>query len=242
MSFAKYAALVKNLRGVVLGGLSDEGTWSSIQWLVKRFRYRNLGVTPSMAKRYRDRLGRYLNGNPFVELVPPVNPVAEFVEMLSSSTTMSVEVAELLAYASAYVSPAIVVGERYADELAKVAVDVVYVCKDMDVSLWRLHLRIADYTVLDFYGQCIDEVLKALSDQLGGGAEVLKSIASDRRSRIAKDKRRYWRIACSSGTRFLLYVDMVSVVLSHGLEGLLKPDHAACLAVVPVVVIPPGLR
>ncbi|MEM3763504.1 MAG: hypothetical protein QW721_03740 [Desulfurococcaceae archaeon] len=44
MSFSRYAAIVKNLRGVMLFNMDEEGVEASIHWLVKRFRYRNLGL------------------------------------------------------------------------------------------------------------------------------------------------------------------------------------------------------
>jgi hypothetical protein len=48
--FARYAAVVKNLRGVALFDLGEEGSWDSVEWLVRRFRYRDLGVTsPELA-------------------------------------------------------------------------------------------------------------------------------------------------------------------------------------------------
>ena len=43
--FARYAAVVKNLRGIALFDLGEEGSWDSVEWLVRRFRYRDLGVT-----------------------------------------------------------------------------------------------------------------------------------------------------------------------------------------------------
>jgi hypothetical protein len=45
--FSSYAAIVKNLRGVVLLDPDEEGAWTTMEWLVKRFRYRDLGVTPT---------------------------------------------------------------------------------------------------------------------------------------------------------------------------------------------------
>jgi len=46
VSFARYAAIVKNLRGVVLADLLEEAASRGLEWLTKRFRYRDLGVVP----------------------------------------------------------------------------------------------------------------------------------------------------------------------------------------------------
>lgn len=103
-SFARYAALVENLRGVVLADLSDEGVWSSIKWLIKRFKYRNLGLVPSIIGRFSDRLSKHLSGNPFVELAPPVEYVNSLVDPLSAVSDLGTEVSELLVYSSVYIS------------------------------------------------------------------------------------------------------------------------------------------
>jgi hypothetical protein len=243
MSFARYAALVKNLRGVVLANLDGVGVWDSIRWMVKRFRYRDLGLTPSMIKKYRDRLAQYLNGNPFVELTPPINAVEHLVEVLSNVVEVGVEVLELLIYASTYISPAIVIGFDYLEDVKKLAVDTVNICRDLDLNSWKLHLRIADYTILDFYRECVDEVLSILrSSKPEERVKMLKNVIDDRKNRISRDKKRYWRIACSNSKPFLLYIDMVNIVYRYSVVHVLNEDHAVCLAIVPVVVIPPNLR
>lgn len=71
---------------------------------------------------------------------------------------------------------------------------------------------------------------------------MLREMVEKRKRRIAADKKRYWRVVCGSGKPLVLYVDMVDVILRYGLEYLLLEDHAAGLSVVPVVIIPPGLR
>ncbi len=236
MGFAKYAALVKNLRGVVLADLEEEGVWESIEWLVKRFRYRNLGLVPSVVEKYRGRLEKYLRGNPFRELVPPVQAVSELVELLAGSG-LSRGVSELLVYSSAYVSPALLLGESYLKGVENVASGVVRVCKEMDTNSWKLHLRIADYTILDLYEDCVNEALDVLEGRAGADA-----VLGGRRGKIERDKKRYWRISCETGAPFLYYVDVLDVAAKRGLLSRLRADHAAGLAIVPVVHIPAGLK
>ncbi|MEM2200605.1 MAG: hypothetical protein QW775_05930 [Ignisphaera sp.] len=43
MNFSKYAALIKNPRGVVLANIDEPNVWNYIKWLNKRFKYRDLG-------------------------------------------------------------------------------------------------------------------------------------------------------------------------------------------------------
>lgn len=235
MSFAKYAALVKNLRGVVLLDPGEPGVESSLNWLVKRFRYRNLGVTPALLSKHGGKLARYLGGKPFRELVLPVPSLEGVPGLLAGFLGVPGELAELLVYASTYVSPALLIGEKYAGEAAKLAVGAVKVCREMDTASWKLHLRIADYTALDFYERCVDEALSVLE-----GADP-QPVLESRRERVARDAKRYWRIACAEGRLFLLYVDNLKLAVDAGAHGRLAPEAAAALSIVPVVLVPPGL-
>ncbi len=232
--FSRYAAIVKNLRGVVLLDLREEGVLDSIKWLSKRFRYRNLGLTPTIVERFKERLADMMNGKPFRALVYPVKSIEKLVAELEEAG-LSREVGELLILASTYISPAILVGESYRKDLEKLAADVVKVCRELNVREWKLHLRIADYTVLDFYEEAVDEALRALEEP-----SLVERLLEERKERIATDKRRYWRISCEDGRPFLYYIDNLSVAHAYGvLRG--ERDWAAALAIIPVVYVPPGM-
>ncbi|MEM3964559.1 MAG: hypothetical protein QXL98_02305 [Thermofilaceae archaeon] len=229
--FSRYAALVKNLRGVVLLNPNEEGALDTVKWLSKRFKYRNLGLTPSSVKALGGRVFR-----PFRELTYPVKPLEALVASLCRRG-MPPEISELLVFASSYASPALLVGSTYVSALEEIKVDEVRVCGNLSVSDWKLHLRIADYTVLDMYDVCVEEALTVLRDP-----SVLPRITAGRRERVAKDKRRYWRIACESGSPLIIYIDNLSVAAKLGVfEGEIYEDWAAALSVVAVVCIPAGL-
>ena len=241
--FARYAAIVKNLRGVVLFDLSEEGTWDSVEWLTRRFRYRDLGLTPSVYRRYPERLERYLGGNPFRLLTYPLPELERFSEELSRCAGIDYEVAELLVLSSTYVSPAIAIGRRFEPQLSRLSVEVVRTCRELSVEDWKLHLRIADYTILDMYENAVSGALGIVE---GCSAEGLERTLNDRLEGIRRDVRRYWRILCGEPTAraFLYYVDNLRLYLRGcGLGELCgRSDIAAALAVVPVVSIPPGMR
>ena len=79
MLSARYIVAVKNMRGVVV---LDNSSVEKIKWLVKKFRYRNLGLTPSTIERYRDIVGDYLGGNPFIELALPYSGLEKLIDVL----------------------------------------------------------------------------------------------------------------------------------------------------------------
>jgi len=236
VSFARYAALVKNLRGVVLADLSEEGVEEHVGWLTRRFRYRNLGLVPWVVERYRGRLEGRLGGRPFRELYAPVGAVVRVAELLEGSLGLSRGVAELLAFASAYISPGILLGRRFLGELERLAVDRVLACKGMDLRSWKLHLRIADYSALDFYEGSVEEALAVIEGRLDPQAAVRA-----RRERVGRDKRRFWRISCGEGEPLLLYVDNLELALRGGFLRALEPDACPALAIVPVVYVNPAL-
>jgi len=239
LSFARYAAIVKNLRGVVVGYLEEPGCVDSIKWLAARFRYRDLGVGPLMVNAYRDSISRYLGGKPLREIVFPLSELREFAVRLSEQLGLDAMISEALVLASTYVSPLLAIGTRVREALEKLSVaKIVTDVKSLDVQGWKLHLRIADYTILDFYEQCVTECMQLLSRGLEGVEEILRN----RVERIERDTKRYWRISKSSGEPFLLYIDMLRASIDVLRKASFSENVAAALAIVPVVCIPPGMK
>lgn len=231
VSFAYYAALVKNLRGVLLFDPGDEGAWSRVSWLRRRFRYRNLGVTPSVSG---PRVEDLLESRVFRRLYYPLRAYEEFVGVLRSADIDGL-FAEAAVLSSAYISPLLLLSEGYLDLVRKYSLGEVRVCKELGDRDWKLHIRIADYSILDSYETMVErsiEYVRAASNE-----EVRERILTERRAFVEKDSRRYWRIACNEGDPFLLYLDPLLILgeLPGGMRGRVTEEHAAALAVVPAV-------
>lgn len=229
MSFAKYAAVVKNLRGVVAYDPSDESSAEGLKRLAKLYRYRDLGIVPSALSCLTPELERLLGGRPLRRLEPPVPAVGRLPELLSSRLLIPVGAAEALVYASTYVSPALIVGRKLFESLLPLASGSITVCGELDLRSWKLHLRIADYTILDWYEECVDEALAVIR-----GSDPIP-ILEKRVSRVKGDAKRYWRVRCEEGEPLLLYVDNLALALRAGILRGLEADTAAALAIVPVV-------
>lgn len=241
--FARYAAIVKNLRGVVVADLSDDTVWNRIRWLTRKFRYRDLGLPPTIVSEYKTSLSKYLGGNPFRELVYPIDELKNMVKLYIGKVGFSIELAEALTLASTYISPLLIIGDKYLHQLSKlreVIIDKVLVCKPMDDNLWKLHLRIADYTILDMYEKSVTEALEVIKALTTNRMVNVENILGERELRIRKDKKRYWRILCDQGKVFLVYVDLLRLLVKLVREGAidigsLKEDYAAALAIVPAI-------
>ncbi|MCS7366581.1 MAG: hypothetical protein NDF52_01735 [archaeon YNP-WB-062] len=232
--FSKYAALVKNLRGVVLLDPEEEGALESVKWLSKRFKYRNLGLTPSIYEKYNDKLREFM-GKPFRELTYPIEAIKILVERLVMKGLCR-EIAELLTFSSTYISPAIIIGEKYRSEVESSAVETVKISRELSLAEWKLHLRIANYSVLDFHEKCIEEALQAIEKP-----HTTETILNGRRGRILRDKKRFCRISSDQGKPLIYYID--NLAIAHNLkitwEG--NPDWAAALSIIVAISIPAKL-
>ena len=204
--FHVYAAVVKNLRGVLYSSLPGEVFEEKLRWLRRRFRYRNIGITPWMEKRY----GLRADGRLLVRLVEPVSGLKELIDAYASATGLERRVLEAYCYASTYVSPLLILGQTSSADLGALIVDSVLVERELTDKEYKLHMRIADYTVLDFYLWATSRAGEALS-ALAEGRDV-SAILAEREERVKKDKRRYWRVMSEEGQPLILYLDFLPVL------------------------------
>jgi hypothetical protein len=235
--FSKYAAVVKNLRGVLLLELGEENIEASLNWLVKRFKYRNVGVPPSLVAQGWNLFQKHLEKGPFLELVYPVKSLTSLADLVETGLGIGKNTAEALVLASAYVSPLLVLGEKSSRILGSLSVDRVDVRVRLTPRDLKLHLRIADYSVLDLYRWSVESAERLWTKK------NLSGLAKERAERIARDKKRYWRLRGSGKPLpFLFYVDLVQKIAKNTglLKNLLKlpPQEASAgLAILTAVVM-----
>jgi hypothetical protein len=235
--FSHYVVLVKNLRGVVLVGPSDAEASQLVQWLKQRFRYRNVGVSPSIIKNYPTFFESRLSGNPFVQLAYPLESLARLTEYVTQKGNIYPEIAEVVILASAYASPVICLGSYLLDKIQQLSMDAVHTTIELSDKDWRLHLRIADYSILDLYRWSTEQARYLWQNQLNGFVEA-------RQDRISHDKKRYWRLQQGNKTLkpFLYYLDLAQTIarnqtLRKSLIELPESEVCAGLAIVPVVIV-----
>jgi len=225
--FTYYAMLVKNLRGVVLVDPGDKDSMKRVKWLQSRFRYRNLGLPPRI---YDELVGSGTSARVFKRLYYPLEAVAGLPGVLEAGG-LSQGFSEALVFSSIYISPLFIASEKYLAEASRITVNTINVCRELSVNEWKLHLRIADYTILDSYGETVELALKYINS---GENRIL----SERAEIARRDSRRYWRIKCDQGKPFLLYLDPLILARNNTrVRELLSRDHAPGLAVIPAVNI-----
>ena len=203
----RYAAIVKNLRGVIYSNMRVEDFLEKFSWLMKRFRYRTLGVPPSLLEKYP--IPRELGT--IVELIYPSSPLREILRKLSKASSIPFQVLEATALASTYVSPLIILGHESLELLKAIIVDTVYRARKLTLKEWKLHFRIVDYTTLDLYIWSLENALKILRNSI---KEMdFSHELNERINRIREDKKRYWRVIAEEGEPFISYLDLLPLLV-----------------------------
>lgn len=231
---SRYAAIAKNLRGVIFTYIEEDGVVESLSWLLKKFKYRDLAASPSIHKALRERGFRRL-----VELVYPSEALKNLVELVSDYLKADFEAVEAVVLASAYVSPIMAVGERAKDAIAPFSVKEVESRVEIDDRSWKLHFRIADYTVLDAFYWFSSHSIKLWEPKTD-----LELFKKERLLRIEKDMKRYWRLTVGDkGPRpFLLYIDLAQLIVNKprlldAVRRLRAEDASAGLSLEAAIVI-----
>lgn len=224
VNLPEYLALVKNLRGTVY--IKDGG--GLLSWVRDRFKYRNLAIPTSL----KPFIGIK---KPFVAIDYPFASLLKLREMATKVLKADPIFLDSLILASCFVTPLFLVGIEAANEAKKYATLIVNTKIDMSIKDWKLHLRIADYSILDLYMWCTSH-----SRRLWEGYD-LDRFVDERRKAIQRDRKRYWRLERGEGEGrpFLAYIDLAQHLIED-LDGLLKlPKEEAvlALAIIPAVFI-----
>lgn len=239
ISFSTYAAIVKNLRGILYFGRSQGIIALYAKWLGKRFKYRTVGLPPEL------RCIAEISGVKFpsnvVPLTYPNSKVKSLIEFLNPYT----EAREAListVFASMYVSPLIILGEDNLHDFSELEIHELVTTKKLTNADIKLHLRIADYTILDAFATYVKE-----AQQLWKRRDPNK-LLEVRRTHALNEAKRFWRLTKASEDNgepkvFLVFVDLIRFLTENELiDELVREfsfeDIGATLALVPAFVIP----
>lgn len=249
MRLARLLYLVKNMRGVLHAHkpLADELAERMISALRRSFRYRVLGYTRGFEENMPARLREGLRRRPFTQVALPHPSLQGLVEAYSQALKLSAVDVEALVIASATMTP-LIVPEIDVDLLEPLVIKVVRAEKPLNMASFKLHLRIAGYTIIDVY---VEEALKGYEvvEKLVRGtlsAEEAEEFVKHRVTLAEQDTRRYWRVSSATGTPVIAYLDLASALAkSHaklrGINLRLDKDWAPlALSVVTAIAFKPG--
>lgn len=222
------------MRGVVVFDPAEDVS-QDLKWLVNRFKYRILGISPSLA----EKLTKI--AKPLVPLAYPHREIVDFVDFTSKALSLGHDVAEAVCLASCYVSPLLTLGFRAQSFMKRIAINEVVSKVEIGLRDWKLHLRIADYSVLDLYEWSTTQAQKLWLEDVS-----VEELISERFTAIRKDEKRYWRLHRGSlePRTFIVYLDLIQSLYKRGvdLKVLTKYDKdvaSACLAINVSVFIRP---
>lgn len=224
--FSHYAAIVKNMRGVIVFDPADDVS-QDLKWLIDRFKYRHLGVPPSLAEKLNK------STKPLVTLAYPHREVIDFANFVSKALGLRSLISEAICLASCYVSPLLVLGPKAQSSLKDIAVEEVASRIKISLNDWKLHLRIADYSVLDLYEWSTTQAQKLWFQSIN-----VEELIRERAMAVRKDGKRYWRLQRGEAEpkTFLAYLDLVQILYKRNVDfkAMLCYDAnvvSACLAI-----------
>jgi hypothetical protein len=178
-----------------------------------------------------------LEKGPLLELAYPVKSLTRLVDLAETRLGIRKNMAEALVLASAYISPLLVLGKKASRSLESLSVDHVEARVKLTPRDLKLHLRIADYSVLDFYRWSVENAERLWIEKNPS------DLVRERAEKITRDKKRYWRLSGSEKPfPFLFYVDLVQKIVGDTgfLKNLLKlpPQEVSTgLAILSAVIL-----
>ncbi|MEM0380199.1 MAG: hypothetical protein QXX35_04135 [Desulfurococcaceae archaeon] len=228
--FTYYAMIVKNLRGIALIKTINEDVLNRLNWLRNRFKYRNIGIPPV----YYKLESNYFDNKIFRKLYYPVDEIVYLKNILVERGFEETFI-EPVIMASIYISPLMLLSSEYVDIVEKYSIGKINICRELGVKDWKLHFRISDYTILDFYDKMVSlsiDYINSIKDN-----DIRIKILNERRKIVERDYKRYWRILCNSKYVYQYYLDPLLLIeenLGFFIETL-SYKHASALSVIPVI-------
>ncbi len=216
-----YIALLKNLRGVLLGvGAQEEE--GALRWLVQHFRYRELGVPPSLWDRIPQK-GKIRHIRfPFSEAEP-------LLEAFAASAKTTFFAAEAVATASAFACPVVVLSAEAFDYVAPFALYTFRADPPTTDRDRKFNLRLCDYAITDTYARTSEQAIKAIAGELEPS-----SLLRVRRTLAKEDAtKRFWRLGDGTqGEPFVAYLDLLPLLR----------DRDPAYAELPIFAVVPALH
>jgi len=229
-----YVSILRNIRGLLY---LPSRKWDSdvVSWLKRKYRYRMLGVTPTLLSEFSDR-SDLLSKPPFKKLVYPSDVLRSFVERVSESVPRGI--AESVVLASCYVTP-IVTSSEGLEKLSLLSVYRVLSEKALPENEIIRHLRIAGYTILDFHERVCWEAYNGIVKGCEGETDfktVVGQLLKERAGLAERDSGRYWRFKSEKGSPILIYLDILKCLEDIDICDLVSDESLAlAFGIVPAI-------
>lgn len=201
MSLPRFISLLKNVRMLVYADPSIPLKKKEVEWIVKKHRYRSVGVSPILLESFEEEERKEFGKKPFVALSHPFKETERLVELLSSfEKGVPAYFWDTLVLSSCYVCPILFVGRESFESVRNLAVCTMTSTSSLPEVEIKRNLRIIGYAVLDFHekltSEAYDKFVSASKSVLEGiGIERVDKWVENRMRVISKDgEHRFWRL------------------------------------------------
>jgi len=219
----RFAPVLKNMRGTIYFE-PDTDVSGTVSWVSRRYRYRNVGVAPSLIEnvsqqKVKDKLGKA----PFVALFAPTESIRNFLEICFSVVEMPRHTVETVFLASCYVSSLQILGPRSVEKLRPLVAASMGGPKELPDVEEKRNLRLTEYAVLDSHVTTATDAHEtaraALVLSSKEAEKELDRFVRRRRKVAAQDcKTRFWRLDEATGRSerdAVLYLDPFRIVTEN---------------------------
>lgn len=202
MGILSWAARFKNVRCVLLLDPAAAPPEEKLAWLVRKHRYRQVGVNPGLLQ---SPPSERLLGRPFVPLQFPHDSLAGLAAALHDEHPPWL--ADTLVLALAHAAPLLTLDEGLAPLLAPFSPWLLRAAQPLPEGEIIRHLRISGYVCIDFF-HLAEKAWQALrADEAGALARVERE---RRRLATADGRKRFWRIeGGEEGRPVVAYIDLL---------------------------------
>lgn len=203
--FSQFLSILKNLRGVVLFHPDDE-VEGEVKWIVNKFRYRDVGVTPALLEKVGgEQIRARLSKKPFVSLPIPFPSIAQWISASVRYANIDPLVMESITLSSCFISPLLVLKRTLLKDMLPFVVWTLKSSTELNDQEIKRHLRIADYAVLDFYQTITQGAYNALE------RGDVQGLLEERKEKAKEDgQKRFWRLTAEGQVQpreLVMYLD-----------------------------------
>lgn len=193
-----YITALKRVRGI-LYGVGADGEENAVAWLVKHFRYREIGIPPAMWQQI-PQSGKLRH------IKFPFPEAENLLEQLSAISKMGISAVEAIAMASAFAVPLLVLSLQGFKSIKNSAIYVFRADYPRDDRYVKQSIYLCGDAVVDMFAHSLEQAISVLSGELDAD-----TVRITRRTLAKEDaKKRFWKLGDGSqGEPFVLYCDLL---------------------------------
>ncbi len=211
--------LLKNLRGFLYFS-KEEFPEEKIKWLKRKFRYRNLGILSTLARK------EILQKEPFINIAPEDAIHPNIFQKIKDDLHLT------LLCASKFVCGLIIIGEKAQEEIENLIICEKYLKGEISDKELKFNLRLIDYAGIDLAHSLISRIKPLVkSRNLEKIYEIQKEVA------VKDFEKRFWRIRDKEGKRFVFYLTTIKFLDKEILKDIEEDEILSMLQIVPALYL-----